>query len=115
VPTGNIKESALVTLSSIDPLFLVDSSVPEGVDSTIYVHKKVGVPQGAATSCSLSTISIHEVTDSGNIERKLAPNHGGIVMYADDGVIFLESSDDLSKVLEMFSNSGVSINESKSG
>jgi hypothetical protein len=85
------------------------------VDDISDAFKKVGVPQGAATSCSLSTIAIHEVTDSGAIERKLSPNGGGIVMYADDGVIFLESSDDLAKVLDMFQNSGVSINESKSG
>jgi len=98
-----------------------DGRIPKNLmyvdPSGLYVvaKKSCGVPQGAATSCSLSTIAIHGVTDSGAVEKKVTPNMGGIVMYADDGVIFLEKSSDLPKVLEMFENSGVSINESKSG
>lgn len=72
-----------------------------------------GVPQGAATSCSLSTMAIHQVTDAGVMTGDLSGC--GVVMYADDGVIFLERKSDLQKVLDLFEPSGVSINESKSG
>lgn len=73
------------------------------------------MPQGAATSCSLSTIAIHEVTDAGNINKVLGREFSGIVMYADDGVIFLERAEDLPRVLNLFVKSGVSLNEEKSG
>lgn len=46
-------------------------------------RKKSGVPQGAATSCSLSTVSLREL-----FEERFP---GRLTMYADDGVCFPEN------------------------
>jgi len=40
---------------------------------------------------------------------------GKVVMYADDGIIFLRKESDLSDVLAEFGSTGVEINYSKSG
>lgn len=66
--------------------------------------KREGVPQGAATSCSLSTVAISPVTAMESV-----------VMYADDGVAFLKSELDLREILIGFYDAGVELNEAKSG
>jgi hypothetical protein len=66
--------------------------------------KREGVPQGAATSCSLSTMAISPVTMMESV-----------VMYADDGMAFLKSELDLREILIGFYDAGVELNELKSG
>jgi hypothetical protein len=66
--------------------------------------KREGVPQGAATSCGLSTIAISPVTAMESV-----------VMYADDGMAFLRSELDLREILIGFYDAGVELNEAKSG
>jgi len=74
-------------------------------------HKRVGVPQGAATSCSLSTLALSHITDIDGLNIEGC----SIVMYADDGLIFLDDKRKLDSCLREFERSGVGINFSKSG
>jgi len=48
------------------------------------------VPQGAATSCGLSTVAISCVTDEGRLKGQYRIGGALVVMYADDGLIFAE-------------------------
>lgn len=76
--------------------------------------KKKGVPQGAATSCGLSTISLSHITEPGRLRLEIEVEGVVVVMYADDGVIFLEKEEHLGLVLALFERTGVSINYEKS-
>lgn len=67
--------------------------------------KEKGVPQGAATSCSLSTINLHKL---------LVEESSTSLGYADDGLIFPPVPlDDPKSYLEERTG-GVEVNESKS-
>lgn len=77
--------------------------------------KKKGVPQGAATSCSGSTLALHHITDPALLNSELGHSRAKVVMYADDGLVFLEREEDLTAVMGLFSRTGVSVNEGKSG
>jgi hypothetical protein len=77
-------------------------------------HKSSGVPQGAATSCGLSIIAIADITDRGSLRIRFSLDGVTVVMYADDGVIFLSDAEALPRVLELLSLSGASVNEKKS-
>jgi hypothetical protein len=73
------------------------------------------VPQGAATSCSLSTIALDSITSPGELSRSLGAESGlSVVMYADDGVIFAQNEKEVNRALSLFKPTGVSVNESKS-
>jgi len=79
--------------------------------------KENGVPQGAATSCSLSTAALDYITSPDRLLNALnLPDSSGlsVVMYADDGLIFAQCEEDVNRVLSLFKPTGVSINESKS-
>jgi hypothetical protein len=77
--------------------------------------KENGVPQGAATSCSLSTIALDSVTSPDELSRSLGGASGlSVVMYADDGIIFAQNEEDVNRALSLFNPTGVSVNESKS-
>lgn len=65
--------------------------------------KKVGVPQGASTSCGLSTLNLLDLL------RKF---HRKVVQYADDGIVFPENSESAPDV--NVEDAGVSMNASKS-
>jgi len=78
-------------------------------------HKRNGVPQGAATSCSLSTLGISHMTESDRLISLSGVLDGSVTMYADDGLIFLSREEDLDLILRQFSLSGVSVNAEKSG
>lgn len=77
--------------------------------------KKKGVPQGAATSCALSTISISHVTEPHRLRIEIKIDGVVVVMYADDGVVFFDREEDLQLVLDLFERAGVSVNYDKSG
>lgn len=90
---------------------------PEGigeVPADYSVYKSSGVPQGAATSCGLSIIAIADITDRGSLRFRFLLDGVSVVMYADDGVIFLSDAEALPRVLELLSLSGASVNEKKS-
>lgn len=76
--------------------------------------KEKGVPQGAATSCGLSILALSHITDPGAL-RDSAGVDANIVMYADDGIIFLSREQDLDPILNQFEKAGVVVNEDKSG
>lgn len=81
------------------------------------VRKERGVPQGAATSCSLSTICLSKVTNMSE-QRRLELGLSAsakIVMYADDGLIFGSSEDEIRKLKDELASCRVPINEEKSG
>jgi len=74
------------------------------VDETMTnVTKDRGVPQGAPTSCSLSTLAL----------RRLESNHE-ILFYADDVIYFPQNS--TSNPVKMLTSSkfGLEVNEEKS-
>ena len=68
------------------------------------------MPQGAATSCGLSTIAISHITSPSPELAQL----GRVVMYADDGLIFLNHEEDLKPILAQFKASGVELAPEKS-
>lgn len=76
--------------------------------------KEIGVPQGAATSCGLSTLAISNLTEKSQFESLLPNVKAEVVMYADDGIIFLDDDKDLESVLLLFKSSGVEVNLEKS-
>jgi len=78
-------------------------------------HKRNGVPQGAATSCSLSTVGISHMTEPDRLISLSGVSDGSVTMYADDGLVFLSREEDLDLILRQFSLSGVSVNSEKSG
>jgi hypothetical protein len=77
--------------------------------------KGKGVPQGAPTSCALSTWAISHITNSQSLETRFGIDGCRVVMYADDGIIFLDDASKLDKILSLFESSGVELNMSKSG
>lgn len=75
--------------------------------------KSKGVPQGAAISCSLSNVASTHLTN-GLILLERGEVKLLIVMYADDGIVFSNSS-----LIEEYMNQpdlipGVSLNKEKS-
>lgn len=74
---------------------------PEKSNRNIAIKKDWGVPQGAPTSCSLSTLVLRE------IERQVK-----CVIYADDLIIFPKEGEDPEQILS--SIPGVAINKEKS-
>jgi hypothetical protein len=98
--------------------------------------KQKGVPQGAATSCSTSTLAIGLITEPDRLHSALissatkqylngtineftmqnwCKSDYRIVMYADDGLIMSEHAFLVNEILNLFSHSGVSVNLEKSG
>jgi len=80
-----------------------------------YHMKSHGVPQGAATSCSGSTLALHHITDPALLNSELGHTRAKVIMYADDGLVFLEQEEDLAGVMALFERTGVSVNQEKSG
>jgi len=74
------------------------------------LYKMFGVPQGASTSCSLSTLSLEHVTNS----QELSNRNIKTIMYADDGLIFGNSEADVKEVLKLLPISGSSVSAEKS-
>jgi hypothetical protein len=125
-PNPNARPQAI----SSGPFKIMDSSrllagVFYGLDSfglavsgfirTSLGWKENGVPQGAATSCSLSTIALDSITSPDVLSRSFdGESCPKVVMYADDGIIFAQNEEDVNRVLSLFKPSGVSVNESKS-
>lgn len=87
---------------------------PNDDPESVSILKEKGVPQGAATSCGLSILALSHITDPLALCNS-AKVEASIVMYADDGLIFLEREEDLDAVLNQFEKAGVHVNESKSG
>lgn len=83
---------------------------PKGISNV----KEKGVPQGAATSCGLSVLALSHITDPGSLGNSTG-FEANIVMYADDGIIFLNREQDLDPILNQFEKAGVTVNEEKSG
>lgn len=77
LPASVKKELGNLDLEDIKKAALTQTLLSEGYS----LHKKVGVPQGAATSCSLSILNL----------THLFTKFPGIVMYADDGLVFPKS------------------------
>lgn len=73
--------------------------LPEGWS----VYKEIGVPQGAATSCGLATLNLHDLW------QRLGDT---LLMYADDGLVFPPNSENPDLTDKA---SGISQNVSKSG
>lgn len=103
-----LNEETMKVLSGMELTHLSLSS-PEGSPqpSKVSILKKEGVPQGAATSCGLSTIPLSSVTN-----RTL--KSGTVSMYADDGLLF-SPNQETEEIRAKFEEVGSPINEAKSG
>jgi len=99
----------------LNELFAGDESWHEEVYANPSLQSKSkGVPQGAAISCSLSSVASAHLT-SGEILLEKGQVKLLIVMYADDGIIFSNSSLCEDYIKSPNRIDGVSINETKSG
>lgn len=87
-------------LDKVDFEELLSDLLPAGWE----IHRSRGVPQGAATSCGVSTVNLHYVW------KRLGRS---LVMYADDGLVFPSSPSDIKKLSDP--SRGIEVNESKSG
>lgn len=76
--------------------------------------KTKGVPQGAPTSCSLSTLSIDIITNQNRLKLVIKYKDTVVVMYADDGIIFANSLEAIEEIKQLFAKQGVPIKEEKS-
>lgn len=78
------------------------------------LSKTRGVPQGAPTSCSLSTISIDQITNPERLKLGLVHKDTVVVMYADDGIIFSNNLEAIEEIKKLFALQGVPVKEEKS-
>jgi len=97
-----------------------------GNDLPEYLYRNKGVPQGAATSCSLSTLCLEHVTNVSDLKiRKNYPWISGMscdlealpsktIMYADDGLIFCNNKKEMKQLCSDLNKSGSSISSEKS-
>lgn len=76
--------------------------------------KNKGVPQGAPTSCSLSTLSIDKITNPERLKLELVHKDTAVVMYADDGIIFSNDLEAIEEIKKLFALQGVPVKEEKS-
>ena len=92
--------------------------IEDGVDLPEYLYRVKGVPQGAATSCSLSTLCLEQVTlpqsEICNPYLEELSSSTKTIMYADDGLIFSNCLSDIEREKAKLELSGSSISLEKS-
>jgi len=96
-------------LNYYEDLGLTKDWILDQKDYDFLIYRKYGVPQGASTSCSLSTLAIEHVTDKLNNE-----DLGITVMYADDGIMFSNTEEYVQSTIDELSKSGSSVSLEKS-
>jgi hypothetical protein len=104
---------AEATGDSISHLLADEEELEEFLSDTALTWKQFGVPQGAATSCTNAITCILHLTNPNLLRSEVGPSVR-VVMYADDGLIFLKREEDLPQVLALFDRTGVSLNAEKS-
>lgn len=100
----NLPNALKNQLKKTDPEEAKKSTIIQNLLKSGYsLYKNIGVPQGAATSCSLSILNLKEMFNSLK----------GLVMYADDGLVFPENSNQEPNLNNL--EAGIYQNQSKSG
>lgn len=96
----NLSKDMLQDLEGVKDL--EDQAIKKYLDQGYKLQTVKGVPQGAATSCGLSTLNLDQ----------LYKNNPGLIMYADDGLAFPSSVEEPPLSCEA---AGVTQNHEKSG
>jgi len=107
------------SLETLDKLFSIEDDTEvseeelafpvgtlEKTSDVIPIYKEKGVPQGASTSCSLSTLAIEDITNSSSSTLTL--------MYADDGLIFSNSECNIKSTVRRLGLCGSNVSKEKS-